>query len=121
MNKVMMAILEDLPLTSAEQGYLQTSYTPSTTDITLSRAVGTIYAVKQQQMQVDRSMAANREVATFLVEHIETAVDRMIESEKNLAASNDKWARAMSSLTLAIAIFTAVQAGAAVLGIFLKH
>jgi len=80
-------LVKELNLSAAELAYVEDSQTAVTAEMTQSRAVGVVYAVKHAQM----------------------LVDKFIGSAESLASSNEKYARRLTWLTAGLVVFAAAQ------------
>ena len=99
-------ILDDMPLTPAERAFIESSHQADVGSQNRARIIAEFYAAKTLEQ------ATRRITQTLPTEAIRIVkvLDRMIESNNKLAESNEKHAKTMTVLTVALLVFAAVEA-----------
>jgi hypothetical protein len=114
MSQDLKEMLNQLELTDGERQLVNISHTDNTASMNRSRVVSNLYLSKTIKRLTDRMASTLPEEAVRIVRTLDGVTDKIIDSNRKLAESNEKYANRMTWLTFALIIATAVQAVATV-------
>jgi len=103
-------ILDEMSLTPKEKAFIESSHQADPGSTTRARIISEFYAAKTLTRATDRMAQILPSEAIRIVGALNTATQKMIESNEKVAESNEKSTKTITRLTAALLIFAAVEA-----------